>query len=388
MSDALALRIRDRIHREGPLPFDVYVDMALYDPDDGFFAHGGAGRAGRDFVTSPEIGSLFGTLVAAALDGWWRELGEPDPFVVVEVGAGRGALARDVLRAAPACAPALRYVLVEQSEALRAEQRTLLALDDPASALGPGMIDAEIDDDAVVPAPGMGPIVTALDALPAVHFSGVVLANELLDNLPFEIVEARADGWHEVRVGTDGDAFVPVLVPLGARIAEPMFQTLPEATSVPAGTRLPVATALRSFVADVAARLRRGVLACIDYAEPVEELVAREGGWLRTFRAHAPGRDPLVAPGTQDITIDVPLEVFEAAAHASGFTDVSSERQADWLRALGLDALADEAAAYWRDHAAVGDLAALTARSRVHEADALTDVTGLGAFRVLVAHKR
>src|SRR5215470_8223024 len=97
MSAAAALA--ERIHREGPIPFDAFVDAALYG-DGGFFATGhGAGRAGRDFVTSPETGTLFGALVARALDGWWSDLDTPDPFFVVEAGAGRGRLAADILRA-------------------------------------------------------------------------------------------------------------------------------------------------------------------------------------------------------------------------------------------------------------------------------------------------
>src|SRR5207244_3070459 len=106
---------------------------------------------------------------------------EPDPYLVIEAGAGRGRLARDVLAAAPACAPALRYVLVERSPALRAEQRELLKVEPFEDALGPVV---RTDDDAPVPVTGMGPIVTALDELPAVPLDGVVLANELLDNLP------------------------------------------------------------------------------------------------------------------------------------------------------------------------------------------------------------
>ena len=75
------------------------------------------GRAGRrgDFITSAEVGPLFGAVVARALDAWWDELGSPDPFVVVDAGAGVGTLARAVLAAGPACAAALRYVLVERS---------------------------------------------------------------------------------------------------------------------------------------------------------------------------------------------------------------------------------------------------------------------------------
>src|SRR3954447_13044889 len=116
--DQVHERVAERIRREGPIPFDAFVDIALYG-ESGFFTRArGAGRAGRDFVTSPEVGPLFGALVARALDGWWLDAGSPDPFLVIEAGAGRGRLAADVLAAAPACAGALRYVLVERSPAL------------------------------------------------------------------------------------------------------------------------------------------------------------------------------------------------------------------------------------------------------------------------------
>src|SRR5688572_769079 len=127
--------IAARIAREGPIRFDAYVDLALYgDPgpsgrlsgEHGFFASGaGAGRR-NDFITSPEIGPLFGAVVARALDAEWRRLRQPDPFVVVEGGAGRGALARAVLDAGPACLPALRYVCVERAAPLRAAAESLL----------------------------------------------------------------------------------------------------------------------------------------------------------------------------------------------------------------------------------------------------------------------
>ncbi|MET0894929.1 MAG: SAM-dependent methyltransferase, partial [Acidimicrobiia bacterium] len=141
--------LAEQIHRSGPIPFDAFVDGALYG-EGGFFASGhGAGRTGRDFVTSPEVGRLFGALVGRALDGWWRDFDTPDPFFVLEAGAGRGRLAADVLAALPECASALRYLLVERSEALRDAQPELLTLEPIEDAVGP----TTVVDDELEPVP-------------------------------------------------------------------------------------------------------------------------------------------------------------------------------------------------------------------------------------------
>ena len=87
------------------MPFSEVMDLALYDPSHGFYAAGGAAGRRGDFITSPEVGPLFGAVVARALDGWWRAWGEPDPFVVVEAGAGAGTLAISVLTAQPRARP-------------------------------------------------------------------------------------------------------------------------------------------------------------------------------------------------------------------------------------------------------------------------------------------
>ena len=94
---------------EGLLRFDEVVELALYGPDGGFYAGGrGAGRGGADFITSPEVGPLFGTVLAGAVVSWWEELGRPDPFTVVEAGAGRGTLAASILGAGAAGGDPLR----------------------------------------------------------------------------------------------------------------------------------------------------------------------------------------------------------------------------------------------------------------------------------------
>src|SRR3954465_9073454 len=92
--------------------FSAFMDRALYGPG-GFFSSGrGAGRQ-RDFITSPELGPLFGAVVARALDHWWDDLGRPDPYTVVEFGSGSGALASAIRTAEPRCESALRYIGIE-----------------------------------------------------------------------------------------------------------------------------------------------------------------------------------------------------------------------------------------------------------------------------------
>ena len=366
-----AAHIAQLIHREGPITFDRFMEAALYG-EGGFFATGhGAGRAGRDFITSPEVGSLFGVCMARALDRLWRALGEPDPFLVVEAGAGNGRLARDVLRAGPACLPALRYVLVERSAHLRAEQRERLTLEPPDEALGP--FARRADDEHTVPAQGAGPVFVALDELPALAADDVVvIANELLDNLPFGIAQWNGARFDEVRVGIEGDDFVEILIPVELEMP---FAVTP-------GTRVPIPRGVHEWLAACDALVRRGFVLAIDYMTPAAELATRP--WLRTYRAHGPGEYPLADIGGQDITADVVLELLD---HASPLPIARVMRQAEWLDVLGIAALADEGRKAWDAGAARGDLTALAGRSRVNEMWALTDVGGLGAHHVVLFAK-
>jgi SAM-dependent MidA family methyltransferase len=411
--------LASRIARRGPLPFDEVMEAALYDPRAGFYATGGAAGRRGDFVTSPEVGPLFGALVARALDGWWTELGRPDPFVVVEAGAGRGALARSVLSAGPECASALRYLLVEQSEALRARHHDHLDIVGPAFAFGPPLPDD--DDDGPSAPTADGPVVVSLADLPSVDGPVVVLANELLDNLAFRVLERGTDGWLEVRAAADawrridvdstpkgsstatggrmpaadstsgGDAvpgsdapstddstgLVELLVPAGERLAAYADRLV---TDVPVGARIPVQDAAAGWLRralDTAGRGGRVVL--LDYAATTTMLAHRPWtDWLRTYAGHERGGHPFERLGQQDITADVCVDQL---ARVRPLT--SDRTQADWLGDLGIEELVDEGRRTWTERAHLGDLAALRARSRITEADALLDPGGLGGFRVL-----
>ncbi|HWH34069.1 MAG TPA: SAM-dependent methyltransferase [Acidimicrobiales bacterium] len=326
--------------REG-VPVDEFLDEALYGPAGFYTRGGGAGRRG-DFLTSPEIGGLFGAVVARALDATWDDLGRPDPFTVVEAGAGRGALARSVLDSAPACAGALRYWCVERSPVLR-------------------RLAGEVAG------------TRAAGRFPAGPLTGVVVANELLDNLGFRLLERRPGGWAEVLVAGGGSE---VVVPALPEAAERAAVLAPEAD---AGARIPLQDRAASWLAAALAALQRGKLVVVDYADVTPSLARRPWrDWVRTYRGQQRGGHPWADPGSHDVTCEVAVDQLAAVRPPD-----RDRSQAEWLAAHGVDDLVAEARATWHERAQVGDLAALAARSRVGEAAALCDPAGLGAFRVL-----
>lgn len=353
----------------------------MYEPGAGFYAAGGgASQAASqaDFLTSPELGPLFGAVLARAIDGWWHELGGPDPFFVVEAAAGVGTLARAVLDARPECAPALRYLLVERAEPLRRRQEAVLAVEPASSVVGAVARADDEDDDGPAALPGQGPRVASLEDLPVGPFPGVVFANELLDNLPFGLLERADDGWREVRVAEsdDGASLVEVLTPPSPADAEWAGRLAPDAK---AGARIPVQHRGSEWLRRALRTLSSGRVVLVDYGATTAELADRpHDEWIRTYRAGGRGRPPLEVPGAQDITCDVCVD--QLARVAAPDRDRS---QAEFLADSGLDALVADARARWEAGAAAPDLAALAARSRVGEAATLRDPSGMGAFRVL-----
>lgn len=350
---ALEAALVERIEAVGPLGFDEYVEHALYAPDLGFYTGGGGAGRRRDFLTSPEVGPLFGAVIGRALDAWWVERGRPARFPVVEVGAGPGTLARSVLASAPACADALDLTLVERSSVQWATH--------------PEPVRSRAD----LPAPGElgpGPV--------------VVIANELLDNLPFGLVELTEHGWCEVHVGAgatdEARHLVEILVPIeGRRAGWCWGRTGREA---PPGTRLPVQAEAALWLHDALELAGPGGrVVAIDYASTTRELARRPWTeWVRTYAAHGRAGDPLEDPGSCDITVEVAVDQLATVAEPT-----IDRSQAEFLAAHGIDELVEEGAARWRAEGIGGGLAAIAGRSRVHEAEALTDRAGLGAFRVL-----
>ena len=336
-------RLRALIQTRGPIPWSVVIQEALYGPA-GFYTLGGGAGRGRDFLTSPEVGPLFGAVVARAVDHEWTHRGRPDPWVVVEAGAGAGALAAAVLDAGPACVEALSYIAVEVSAPLR---------------------------DAAAARLGSRAVVTELMA--AGPFTGMILANELLDNLAFDVFARTASGWDEIRVGP---GLVEVSVPGPSEVAAELDRLAPAAR---VGVRVPRQTAARVWLRRALDSVETGRVVVIDYARSTAELAAAgQGGWMRTYRRGGPGGLALEDLGAQDITTDVAVDQL---ALVSPPTRIWT--QAEWLDGHGMADLERDAAAAWRAGRSSVDLAALRARSRVNEAAALRDPAGLGSFTVL-----
>ena len=348
------------------MSFAQYMEIALYDELAGFYAS--TGRAGRrgDFLTSPEVGPLFGALLARRLDEEWFALGSPEVFVVVEFGAGPGTLARSIAFAKPDCAPALRYVMVERS----AEQR-LLHAEHLDSWLGD--LDAA-GVDSFVHGVGAGPRFASSSIAPY-GITGVVLANELLDNLAFDIVRHDGDGNFErldVRHGEDGLEFVVA----STEVPAPLESVLSSATP---GEWMPLQEHATQWLAAAIDRVDRGVVIAIDYGATTAEIAARpEMGWLRTFVGQERGGHPLDNPGTCDITTDVAVDQLAMIARPSVIT-----KQRQFLERLGIAQLVEEGRQIWTENASAPDVGALRARSRIREAEALLEPSGPGDFVVL-----
>lgn len=322
---AVSARLLELLRRriaaaDGCLRFDVFMDAALYEPGLGYYSNGLTPfGAGGDFITAPESGSLFARSLARSLASVLRQLSAGR---VLELGAGSGALAVDLLRELHSLeALPERYWILERSAAMRAVQQQRIARQLPHLAAR----------------------VEWLEAPPQSPFAGVVLGNEVADALPVkrfcwrrgEVQELgvawRNGGLAECRAAANAD--------LQARVAE-----LARAADWDDGYCSEYCPALPGWIAELAGCLQRGLLLLVDYGYGRGEyyLAQRTRGTLMCHYRHHAHPDPLWFPGLQDITAFVDFTAIAQAASEAGLRLEGFSSQAKFLLACGIDRLLAE----------------------------------------------
>jgi SAM-dependent MidA family methyltransferase len=349
--------LQSEIAAMGRITFARFMQHALYHPDFGYYATGGP-RAGfqGDFLTGPETHAIFGHAVARQIAECWERLGRPEPFVVREQGAGSGTLARDVMSGLrgerPDVLAALRYEIGDVNETRVSRALELLR-------------DAGVGEHARVAAND--------------PFTGVLLANELLDAFPVhrlvfsdgqprEVYVSWREGWFADEVGPLSDE----------RLAEPL-------TGLPLveGQRMEVSPSAWDWAASLAATMERGYAILIDYGYPTAQLyhaAERGAGTLRAYARHLVSDDPYRRVALQDLTAHVDFGAVSRAAVRGGMVELGLTSQASFFAGLGIEELLMQ-----QQTMATSPDEYISARAAVM---LLLEPRGLGRFRVLVLGRR
>lgn len=297
----------------GAIAFSRFMELALYAPRLGYYS-GGASKLGQDgdFTTAPEITPLFGAALARVAAAIIAQ-SAPD---IIEFGAGTGRLARDVLAALASQGVQVNsYTIIELSGELRARQQQALA-------------DL--------------PQVRWLDAMPET-FSGVVLANEVLDAMPVELVERTAGGWRRRMVTVADGAFAFATAPLDAELQAQLEAQVPQHQDLPEGYVTEIHPVGAGFMRSLAAMFGqgRGAAILLDYGFPAHEyyLDQRMGGTLMCHYRHHAHPDPFYLPGLQDITAHVDFTAMALASQEAGLPVLAYMSQAAFLLGAGIGEL-------------------------------------------------
>lgn len=372
IADRIAAQPQQRIS------FAKFMDLALYQPQYGYYATNRSQQGiQKDFLTSAHLSSDFGELLAEQFVDMWQQLGCPNPFTLVEMGAGQGLLVQDIVRYLHRhhfeCFAALEYWVIEKSSALiAAQQERLQPLIQSWGKL------RWLNWDEILPN----------------SIVGCCFSNELVDALPVHRVELGNGKWQEVYVGLSPEAApsnqLPQFIEVTAALSTTRLAKYFDLINMPLqpgrfneGYRTEVNLAALDWMTTVAERLQRGYVLTIDYGYPAQRYYSptRSQGTLQCYYQHAHHSDPYVAIGYQDITAHVDFTALERQGEKSGLQTVGFTQQGLFLMALGLGNRLNQLSSPDPEQTVQ---TILQRRETLH---ALIDPNGLGNFGVLIQAK-
>ena len=316
LSESLGSRIREEISLDGMIPFSQYMEMALYEPGLGYYSAGlhKLGKSG-DFITAPELGSLFAGCLANQVAELADSLGNYD---ILEAGAGTGQLAADLLQElAPDKLPD-RYLVLERSADLQAVQRERIA------AAAPGLLDR----------------VEWLDQPPTTPWQGVLIANEVLDALTVERFRMGKEGVEQLCVVEQDGQFTWASRQAPERLKLAVEQVMAELeTGLQPGYRSEINLDTAHWLHATTSQMERGLALFIDYGYPRAEfyLPERSDGTMMCHYRHRAHDDVFFWPGLQDITAWVDFTALAEAADTCELDVEGYTSQAMFLLGCGLD---------------------------------------------------
>lgn len=322
----LVAAIVSEIARSGPIPFVRFMELALYHPQFGYYMRppeDGTERIGwsGDFYTSSDVHSILGQALAQQARQVDTLLGHPTPFTVVEMGAGKGSLARDFLRAALAqqdsLSERLRYVLIERSPAMREFQRHNLA---------PWLNTA-----------GLVAWVENLDALAPQSVTGLLFSNELVDAFPVHRIQIAEGEARELFVDYHDGKFVEVMRPPSSIQLAVYLRRLN--VTLPEGYRTEINLFAQEWMKQVAQTLDRGVVLTIDYGHTAQDFYGpdRPRGTFLCYYHQMTLEDPFERIGLQDMTAHVDFSSLATVGRDAGLSVTGFTNQMSFLVGLGVE---------------------------------------------------
>jgi SAM-dependent MidA family methyltransferase len=358
-STPLAEILAEKIRTSGPIPFAEYMEACLYHPEFGYYAKTDQAPR-RDYYTSVDVSPIFGRLLAIQFHQMWELLDRPDRFLLVEAGAGTGALAKQILDFAAVSLgdfyAAMKYVAVERSPARRAKQEIVLA---------PHVERARF---------------TSASELPASMSCGVIFSNELLDALPVHRVVEEKGSLKEIYVALGDAGLCEETGPLSTPAIAEYFRE--QRVELREGQQAEAGLAARDWVVEAGRRLERGYVMTIDYGHEARELYDERHmrGTLLAYDRHRASEEFYRAAGEQDLTAHVNFTALDLRGRRAGLERTGLVSQTNFLLSL---ARQDQMSAF----EAAGETEEAKLRARL-QFKTLIHPEGMGeTFQVFIQHK-